>query len=234
MRGWPGTARPAASRSRRIDRISPGAPAGSARGPRSLGSCAELDERKVLGPVVVRAQGEPLQARVGVAELREHDDLHPHGLRRPPEMLEHLQAVEHRHPDIQQQQRGAWARTRPTASPPSHASHTLWPSRRKHSASKALRSASSSARTMVVVTFPGLSPNVCMASYQNTELANGPFRPGEGKADAPRAPNAPLHRHERTPPDPPFVRGGFGGAGLPQFPPLTKGGSGGVEAPSRS
>ena len=65
---------------------------------------AELDERKVLDPVVIDAQGEPLQARVGVAELREHDDLHPHGLGRPAEMLQDFQAVEDRHPDIQQQQ----------------------------------------------------------------------------------------------------------------------------------
>ena len=50
-----------------FDRVSPGAPAGSARGPVSRWIRAELDQRKILGPVVIHAQGKPLQARVGVA-----------------------------------------------------------------------------------------------------------------------------------------------------------------------
>ncbi len=43
-----------------------------------------------------------------------------------------------------------------------------------------------------------------------------------------------LHHPERTPPAPPFVRGGRSERLAPVHPPLTKGGSGGVEAPARS
>src|SRR5579875_1505618 len=56
---------------------------------------------------------------------------------------------------------------------------------------------------MVVVTFPGISSSDCMASYQCIELATGPLRPAEGRANVTSIPRI------RT--DPPWQKVGIRG-----------------------
>ena len=66
----------------------------------------QLGEREVLGPVVGHAQGEALQPGVGIALVREDDHLQADGLPGFAQMFQDFQAVEDRHPDVQEQQVG--------------------------------------------------------------------------------------------------------------------------------
>ena len=72
---------------------------------------AELVEREPLDPVVGHARGEPFQPGVGVAQVREHHDLHARRGGFVPEPLEDLQPVDDRHPDVEDQERRPCSRT---------------------------------------------------------------------------------------------------------------------------
>src|SRR5690348_8610505 len=80
---------------------------------KSLGRCpgqaqekvdpaAQLRERQVLGPVIRHPKGEPFQTRVGVALVRKNHDFETDRLGRSAQLLQNLQPIQNRHPDIKQ------------------------------------------------------------------------------------------------------------------------------------
>ena len=64
----------------------------------------QLGEREILRPVIHDPQGKTFEPRIGIALVREDDNLEPDPLTGPAQLFQHFKAVQDGHPDIQQQQ----------------------------------------------------------------------------------------------------------------------------------